>query len=237
MELVFAYLAGLLTLINPCILPVLPVVLASALQESRHGPAALAAGMSLSFVTLGLTVTAAGHALGLDEATVIRAGAFLMLAFGLVLLTPALGRQFAFATSGGAARADAGFDRLRGAGAGGQFLGGALLGAVWSPCIGPTLGAAIGLASQGGSLLRSGAVMVAFALGVASVILALAHGARGLFARNRALLAAIARWSRPVMGATFVLVALAVLAGFDRIAEGWAARNLPIWLQDLSVTL
>ena len=56
MDLVFAYLAGLLTLINPCVLPVLPIVLATALQASAPGPIALAAGMGISFVTVGIAV-------------------------------------------------------------------------------------------------------------------------------------------------------------------------------------
>ena len=55
MDLFFAYIAGLLTLINPCVLPVLPIVLATALNADRRGPIALAAGMSLSFVTLGMS--------------------------------------------------------------------------------------------------------------------------------------------------------------------------------------
>ena len=74
MELVFGYLAGLLTLINPCVLPVLPIVLASALQADRRGPIALAAGMSIAFVTLGVVISGFGYALGISEATVARAG-------------------------------------------------------------------------------------------------------------------------------------------------------------------
>jgi len=61
MELVFGYIAGLLTLINPCVLPVLPIVLASALQAGRHGPLAIALGMGVSFVTLGMLVATVGH--------------------------------------------------------------------------------------------------------------------------------------------------------------------------------
>ena len=174
MELLFGYAAGLLTLINPCVLPVLPIVLASALQVSRWGPVALAAGMSLSFVTLGLGVTAFGRALGLDEQMVAQAGAVLMVGFGLMLLVPRFGTVFASATAGVSAGADARIDGLDRQNLGGQFLGGALLGAVWSPCIGPTLGGAISLASQGESLAWAGAIMVAFALCVSSIILALA---------------------------------------------------------------
>jgi cytochrome c biogenesis protein CcdA len=87
MDLVLGYLAGLLTLINPCVLPVLPIVIASALQASRFGPVALAAGMSLSFVGLGLLVAVAGRSLGLTETTIQTGGALLMI--GLYQLTPA----------------------------------------------------------------------------------------------------------------------------------------------------
>lgn len=100
MELVFGYLAGLLTLINPCVLPVLPIVLATALQAGRMGPIALAAGMSLSFVTLGLLVSVAGRAFGITEETVSNAGAVLMIGFGLVLVVPRFSAGFATATAG-----------------------------------------------------------------------------------------------------------------------------------------
>ena len=67
MELFLGYVAGLLTLINPCVLPVLPIVLATALQAGRHGPLALAAGMSVSFVALGMLVSVAGRAFGITD--------------------------------------------------------------------------------------------------------------------------------------------------------------------------
>ena len=76
MDLVFAYGAGLLTLINPCVLPVLPIVLATALQASRWGPVALAAGMSLSFVVLGVAVSAFGRAVGLNADDIAHAVRF-----------------------------------------------------------------------------------------------------------------------------------------------------------------
>ena len=67
MDIVLGYLAGLLTLINPCVLPILPIVLATSFQAGRAGPVALAAGMSLSFVTLGMLVSTLGYSLGIDE--------------------------------------------------------------------------------------------------------------------------------------------------------------------------
>lgn len=237
MELLFGYLAGLLTLINPCVLPVLPIVLATALGAHRLGPVMLAAGMSLSFVGLGLFVTALGHTIGLDEGHVASAGAALMIAFGLILLIPALSDRFATVTSGFSARADQELDDVDRASLRGQFLGGALLGAVWSPCIGPTLGGAIALASQGQNLVWAGAIMVTFALGVSTIILALGYGARSAIQRRQATLHAMATRARPIMGGVFVAVGAAILLKFHHVIEAWAVDTLPYWLTDLSVSL
>ncbi|THD84672.1 cytochrome c biogenesis protein CcdA [Aliigemmobacter aestuarii] len=237
MELIFSYLAGLLTLINPCVLPVLPIVLASSLHQDRRAPIALAAGLSVSFVVLGLGVTAIGPALGVDSDTVSQAAALVMVAFGLVMLVPVFSRRFAAATAGLAARADAQIDQTSATGLGGQFVSGALLGAVWSPCIGPTLGAAIALASTGDSLGRAGAIMLAFALGVSTLILGLAYGAKSALRRRQAWLRALAERSKPIMGAVFVMVGTALWFRLHHIAEAWLIDTLPPWLIDLSVSL
>lgn len=237
MEFLFAYGAGLLTLINPCVLPVLPIVLASGLQEHRHAPLALAAGMSLSFVALGLGVATLGRSLGLDDQMVAQAGAALMIGFGVILLIPRFSAAFAAATDGVATRADQSIDTVSQAGFSGQFLGGALLGAVWSPCVGPTLGGAIALAFQGESLLRAGVVMIGFALGVSTIILALGYGARAAILRRQALLRRIAHLSRPIMGGVFIFVGVAILLRWHHLAEAWAVQNLPAWLIDFSVSL
>ncbi|MCU0826363.1 MAG: cytochrome c biogenesis CcdA family protein [Tabrizicola sp.] len=237
MELIFAYLAGLLTLINPCVLPVLPIVLASSLHRDRRAPLALAAGMSLSFVALGLGVTAIGPALGLDSDSVARVAALAMVGFGLVMVFPALSGRFSTATAGLAARADAQIDATQDGGLGGQVMSGALLGAVWSPCIGPTLGAAIALASTGESLGRAGAIMTAFALGVSTLILGLAYGAKSAIRGRQTLLRALADRAKPVMGVTFIAVGLALWFGLHHLAEAWLIQTLPAWLIDFSVSI
>ena len=237
MELVFAYVAGLLTLINPCVLPVLPIVLGSSLQADKRAPMALALGMSISFVVLGLGVTALGPAIGLRADDLTIGAAVAMILFGAVMLIPAFGRQFASATSGIAARADAQMGAGPSRGLGQEFLGGALLGAVWSPCIGPTLGAAIALASTGQELGRAAAIMIAFALGVSTLILAAAYGLRHWMRRNMARLAGFAANARPIMGAIFILVGLALVFRLNHLAEAALINVLPAWLIDLSVAL
>ncbi|MEY4982459.1 MAG: hypothetical protein RIR62_725 [Pseudomonadota bacterium] len=236
MDLVFAYLAGLLTLINPCVLPVLPIVVASSLQTDPRAPLALAAGMGLSFVAVGTGIAAIGPAFGIYPEDIIPVAALAMVAFGLVLAVPALGRRFSAVSAGIAAAADARIAATpRGPGA--EFAGGALLGAVWSPCIGPTLGAAIALASTGQNLGQAAAVMAAFAAGVATLILAAAYGLRGWLRRNMARMVALSARARPVMGGVFIAVGVALFLGVNHMLEAAALRILPAWLVDLSVSI
>lgn len=235
-ELFFAYIAGLLTLINPCVLPILPIVLASATSKDPRGPLFLAAGMGLSFVALGLFVTTLGHTIGLDETRLGNIGAVLMIAFGFVLVTPQLAHRFETATAGFAARADDSMSDLPRSGALPQLFGGVLLGAVWSPCIGPTLGGAIALASQGENLLHVTGIMSAFAFGVATLILALAYGTREAIKTRQDGLRRIATKSKPILGFVFIAVGLMILTKFHHTLEYWALQIMPEWMQILSVT-
>lgn len=237
MEFVLSYLAGLLTLINPCVLPVLPIVLVSALNADRYGPVALAAGMSVSFVTFGLFVTAFGPAIGLNQDTIAQAGAVLMVLFGIVLIVPMFARRFEMATAGIASGADTQMSQVDVSGKKGQFLGGLLLGAVWSPCIGPTLGGAIALASQGENLAYAGLIMVFFALGVSTLIIGLGLGAREAIRARAQALRGLAERSKPILGVTFIAVGLMLYFNINHYIEAWALEVMPIWLQDLSVAL
>jgi cytochrome c-type biogenesis protein len=235
MDFVFGYIAGLLTLINPCVLPVLPIVLASALQGGRFGPVYLCLGMSASFVGLGLGLAQAGPALGIYPETVERAAALLMMGAGFLLLLPGLNTRFATATAGFAARADAQIATLDQTRPGGMVAAGALLGAVWSPCIGPTLGGAIALAARGDGLMQASGVMSAFALGVSTVMLALAYGARTQIARRRGAMMALAARAKHIMGAAFLLVGAAIWFRLHIWAEELALDFLPDWFTDLSI--
>ena len=237
MDILLGYFAGLLTLINPCVLPVLPIVLASSLQGHRLGPVAMAGGMSVAFVAIGLFVSSIGPTLGIYEDTVPRIAAVVMVLFGATLLIPRLSAAFSTATAGFASSADTALDDVNNTSLFGQFTGGILLGAVWSPCIGPTLGAAIALASQGGSLIQAGATMTSFALGVSTLIISIAYLARTALQRNRALMNSIAAKSRPILGIVFILVGLAIFFNFQHKIEAWAVQNLPAWLIDLSVSI
>jgi cytochrome c-type biogenesis protein len=235
MEILLGYLAGILTLINPCALPVLPIALASALQNDRNGPIWLALGMSVTFVILGVGVSAIGSSFGINEEDISRASAVLMMLFGLILLVPVFNNQFSLATAGLSSNADMTIGSMDQKSIKNQLLGGALLGAVWSPCIGPTLGGAISLASQGNSLIWATMIMTSFAAGISTIIIALAYGAREAIRKRQANMRAIAEKAKPIMGITFLLVGLIIFFKWHQVIEGWLLDLMPYWLQDLSV--
>ncbi len=235
MDLVFGYVAGLLTLLNPCVLPVLPVILIAALNEHKFGPLALCAGLSLTFVTIGLMIASLGPTLGIDDVIVSRIASVLMIGFGLILLVPALSSRFTMIASSASNSMAVSQAQIDSSGLRGQFVTGLLLGAVWSPCIGPTLGGAISLASQGSNITWAAMIMVSFALGVSSIILVLATVSREALFKRREMMQNLAQYARPATGIILILLGLFLYFQLQHHVEAWAIENLPYWLQDLSV--
>jgi cytochrome c-type biogenesis protein len=233
----WAYIAGTLTLINPCVLPLLPIIIATALEGSKLGPLALASGLTVSFTVVGVGVTAFGHLIGIDEALINRTAAVMMMLFGVVLLVPRAQDLLASATSGFASGANSKIDSVERSGVAGQFAIGLLLGAVWSPCIGPTLGGAIGLAATGDGLLQATLTMMVFGFGVSTILLALSYGSREVLLRRQKALMTLMPRAKMIMGLALLLVGIAIWFHFDRVIEGWFLDLMPAWLVDLSVAV
>ncbi len=237
MTLFWAFVAGLLTLINPCVLPLLPIVIASAFQSSRYGPVALATGLVVSFTVIGVGVTAFGHLIGIDTDMINRIAAVMMIVFGVLLLIPQSQRLFAAVSSPLADRANRKLDSVEGNGLFGQFVVGALLGAVWSPCIGPTLGGAISLAAAGEGLTQAALTMLCFGLGVAVMLMGLAYGSREVLAKRRGRLMKAMPWTRMVLGICLIIIGIVLYMHWHRVLEAWLLDVLPAWLIDLSVSV
>lgn len=153
--LVFAAVAGLLSILSPCVLPLVPIVLASAMGKHRYGHLALAAGLAGSFVAIGMFVALIGFGLGLDLAFFRSVGALLMIGLGVIRIVPSMQARFAAAAGPVGNWTERRFGGFDGDGWRGQFAVGLLLGMVWSPCVGPTLGAASLMAARGENLDRS----------------------------------------------------------------------------------
>ncbi len=233
-SLALGFAAGALSTLSPCVLPLLPVLLASALQQHALGPLALAGGLSLSFAGMGIFTASLSLGLGVDAGVVRMVGAGLMLALGVVLLVPALQARIAEATGPVTGWAGGWLPRLPAAGLGAQLLLGLALGVVWVPCTGPTLGAAIGLAAQREGLLQVAAVMAVFGLGAAAPLLALAYGSRQAVLGRRDRLQRLSAVAKPAMGVVLAVVGLLVLTGLDKVIETRLTSAMPEWLLDLT---
>ncbi|NKC11441.1 MAG: cytochrome c biogenesis protein CcdA [Gammaproteobacteria bacterium] len=231
----WAYVAGILTLINPCVLPLLPIIIAGAFQASHWGPLALAGGLTLSFTVVGVGVTAFGHLLGIDDSVINQSAAVIMLVFGIILLIPKAQMVLSAAASPFAGAANERIDAVQSSGVAGQFLVGVLLGAVWSPCIGPTLGGAIGLAASGEGLGQATVTMILFGLGISTILVALSYGSRELVVSRRQMLMRWMPHAKLIMGLALIVVSIAILTKMDKPIESWLLDLMPVWLQDLSI--
>ena len=190
--------------------------------------------MIVSFTLVGLFVANIGVGLGVNAAVLRQAGAAIFLLMGLFLLVEPLHSRLAAATAGLATGANSLADRVDMGGLTGPFLIGGLAGAIWSPCSGPSLGAAVALAAQAGSLGQAALRMFVFGLGAATILLALAYGSRSAILRRRNILMTAAAWLKPAAGALFVLVGIAVLSGADKAAEAYLVDVAPDWLTDVT---
>lgn len=230
----FALLAGILSTLSPCVLPLLPIVLATAVGEHRLGPLALATGLAISFVAVGMFIATIGYGIGLDAGFFRTFAALLLIGIGVILLVPQLQTQFATVAAPIGGWAESSFGGFSTGGLHGQFALGLLLGAVWSPCVGPTLGAASVLASQGKDLGQVSLVMLAFGLGAALPLLLLGLFSRDTMLRWRGRLSGAGKGGKLVLGSLLIAVGLAIVSGFDKRLETAIIDASPAWLTEIT---
>lgn len=229
-----AFLAGILSTLSPCVLPILPLVLGAAASQHRLGPVALAGGLALSFVTIGLFVATIGFSIGLDAGVFRAVAAALLMAVGLVLLVPVFQARLANAAGPASGWVQERFGGFSATGLKGQFAVGLLLGAVWSPCVGPTLGAASVLAAKGENLGEVALVMLAFGLGAALPLLGLGLLSREAMMRWRDRLLQFGQGGKSVLGALLIIIGLLILTGLDKRLEAALVEASPAWLTHLT---
>lgn len=227
-----AFLAGMLSILSPCIWPLVPVVMSSAATSGRTGPLWLAAGLALSFAVTGTLLTYLLMRAGMGADALRGVAGVLLLLIGIVLVVPGAGDRVTdslsmltrpFGTAAG----------FQSESAPAQLVVGALLGLVWLPCVGPTLGAAIGLAAVGEQMPMAFAVMASFGIGTSGLLVLAGYASGRLLARIRPGIMEGARSGKRILGGLLVLMATLVLTGWDKRLEAWGLG----WLPDWAVTL
>jgi cytochrome c biogenesis protein CcdA len=227
-------LAGAVSTLSPCVLPLVPVLIGSAVNAHRRGPLALGAGLASSFTIVGIALATIGAKSGIDPDSLRTAGGVALAIFGAILVMPNLQELFARATSKLGDSGNRMLSLVRPDGLRGQFLVGLLLGVVWSPCVGPTLGAASTLASQGTDLAQIAVLMMLFGLGAAVPLIVLGSLSRSTLTRFRGRLLRTGQLGRQVLGLVMLGVGILVATGSNKPIEAWILDRSPGWLTALT---
>jgi cytochrome c-type biogenesis protein len=223
-------LAGALSTLSPCVLPLVPVLVAAAVSAHRWGALALGVGLALSFAVVGIFLATVGASIGLEPDTFRVVGAIMLGVFGVILLVPALQNLFARATSSLSNSGSQVLSRVTLDGLTGQFIVGALLGIVWSPCVGPTLGAATTLASQGKNLYQIGLLMLIFGIGAAAPLVLLGSLSRSSLQRVRGRLLRVGKYGKQLFGFVLLVLGIVIATGVDKPLETWILDRTPDWV-------
>ena len=231
-ELGLSLIAGGLTTLSPCVLPLLPLMLGGSVQSGRWAPLAIGAGMVTSFIVAGIALGLVGDSIGLDVDVVRYAGAWVLMAWALVMLVPAFERRVTGWLSPVAGSANQLAGRLDGGSLRGAFGLGALLGLVWSPCSGPLLASALTMVASEGGAARGGLILGVFGVGAAIPLTLAAYLSRTGFSKfqNR-LLPYVGAFKR-VFAVVLVAMSILILTGGDKWLEARVNEWLPdAWLQ------
>ncbi len=200
-----AFVAGMITAISPCVLPVLPIVFAAGSTGDPRRPYAIVAGLVCSFTAFTLVATVLLATLGLPDDLLRNIAIAVVIALGLSLLVPRLASilERPFQAAG----------RFRPGSAGGGFLLGICLGLLFTPCAGPIIAAVATVAATERFTVSAVLVTLAYALGAGTVLLALAIAVRrGL---DLAPLRAHGPAIRRALGAVVLAVGILMALGLD----------------------
>lgn len=232
----FAFIAGVLSTLSPCVLPLIPIVIGSAANQHRMGPFALAGGLTVSFAFIGTALASLGSSIGVAQDSFRLIAAVIMGVIGIVLISNVLQERLAMAMSGLSGAGDSLLSKITIDGLTGQFLIGFLLGLIWTPCVGPTLGAAITLASQGKDLGMIVVVMAIFGLGAGLPLALLGMLSRNAMMRAKNKLSSAGHLGKRLLGGFLILISFLVTTGQDKPIEIFLLQISPDWLTELTTS-
>jgi len=225
-SLLFALLAGVVTVTAPCTLPVLPVLFGASIgQTSNARPVFIALGFVASFTVVAVAFSAITQIAGIDPERLRTLAVGLLVIFGFVMLWP---RPFEWL----GARAGDWLNRVHRIpipaqnGNVGGFVLGTTLGLVWTPCAGPVLAAILTVIATAPHIEWEALLLFAYAVGAAVPMLAIAYGGQFVTTRVRSL----ARFSHRLQqgfGVLVVLFAVAMYLQYDVLATAWLSQFYP----------
>lgn len=224
LTIAFAFVAGVITILSPCVLPLLPMILATATQDGKARPLGVIVGFVVAFAAATLALSALVRMFGVPPDVNRTISAVILVALGLVLLVPGLQLQFERLAGGIAGRAPA----ASGNGFGGGLVVGLGLGLAWTPCVGPIMASVITLALNQEVGPATLAITLAFALGTALPMAAVLVGGRQLV-RRLSWFQEHASAIQRTFGLILILTGLAIWLGWDRAVQIALLNWFPGW--------
>lgn len=219
----FAFLGGVVTILSPCILPILPIVLAGSATGSRRRPYGIVLGFVLSFTFFTLFLSKLVQVLNISADSLRYLSIFILVIFGLVLVLPqiqVLAEKIISRFS----------SRLKISGSRQGFWGGLMigfsLGLLWTPCVGPILASVITLALSGSVTASALVITLAYALGTGLPMLVIMFGGRQLLMKVPWLLNNSQKIQR-VFGLVMMIMALLIFFNLDRRFQSYILEKFP----------
>jgi cytochrome c-type biogenesis protein len=225
LDLIFALLAGILTIAAPCTLPVLPILLGASIGRAGYlRPAMIALGFVISFSATALLLGAITRLFDFDPNVLRSTAAILLLGFGLLMLWPAAFEWLSIRLNGWLDLGSSSAQRSEGA-LGGLVLG-TTLGLVWTPCAGPVLGSILTLVATSRNLAWASTLLIAYAIGAALPMLTIAYGGQAVTTRVRGI-ARVAPRLQQAFGVVVMAFALAAYFQYDTLIVAWLTGFYP----------
>src|SRR5579859_4390359 len=176
--ILFSILAGIVTVLSPCILPVLPLLLSAGIGQGRFRPIGVVVGLVISFSFFTLMLTALVHATGISPDALRYISIGLIIVFGLTLVFPALGQRFELMTSkvAGLGNVVQEHSGVVGTGFWSGLVLGIALGLIWTPCAGPILATITTLVATRAVTWSAIVITFAYSLGTALPMFLIIYG-------------------------------------------------------------
>lgn len=218
----FSFLAGVITILSPCILPILPIVLSGSIGEGKMKPLGIICGFILSFTFFTLFLSTIVTITNLSADALRNISVVVVMFFGISLLVP----QFQVWTEQMFSKVSHFTPKGRNAGFLGGIVIGSCLGLVWTPCVGPILASVITLAATNTVTIGTTIVTLSYATGTALPMLAVMYMGRGMFAKIPWLLPNSANIQKG-FGIVMILVAFAIYFNVDRSFQAFILETFP----------
>jgi len=223
-----AFISGVLTVFSPCVLPILPIILASGIDGNTRRIKGMIAGLVVSFTIASLLLATLVRVLGIPADTVRLFAVGLLVIFGLSMVFPTvwektqgwIERHWRFQPS-----------QNKNSGFGDGFITGVSLGIVWTPCIGPVVAAVATLAAVSSFSLSAVFIALAYALGTGVPLYFVAKGGSQV-SQKLSFVKSQNQKIRQIFGLIILATALFIWSGTDRALQSWTLNNLPeSWTQ------